>query len=92
MAKDPNDCQAGSADRDDRSRRLSAQWRPNPIPPDSMTPAQRRNELCAILAAGLARLHRRNFPELYDEIEGFPLHFTSEQSGSAAPTHWRNAQ
>lgn len=66
--------------------------RPNPVHPSRMTPAARRKELCALLAAGLARLHRRNFPELYDEIEGFPLHFASEQSGSAAPTHWRNAQ
>jgi hypothetical protein len=92
MAKAPDTCMPEAADRDDRPCRLEAQWRPNPIPPDSMTPAQRREELCAILAVGLARLHRRNFPELYDEKEGFPLHFTSEQSGSAAPTHWRNAQ
>ncbi len=92
MAKAPFNCNSDSTSTDARPLGRGAQWRPNPIPPDSMTPAQRRNELCAILAAGLARLHRRNFPELYDEKEGFPLHFASEQSGSAAPTHWRNAQ
>ncbi len=92
MVKAPQNCNSDTTATDARPLCLAAQWRPNPIPPDSMTPAQRRNELCAILAAGLARLHRRNFPELYDEKEGFPLHFTSEQSGSAAPTHWRNAQ
>ncbi len=30
--------------------------RPNPLPPDQMTPAERRAELCGLLALGLIRL------------------------------------
>jgi hypothetical protein len=30
--------------------------RPNPLPPDQMTPAERRAELCGLLALGLMRL------------------------------------
>lgn len=92
MAKVSQNCNLDATASGTRPLGRGAPRYPNPIPPDSMTPTQRREELCALLAVGLARLHRRNFPELYDEIEGFPLHFASEQSGSAAPTHWRNAQ
>ena len=31
----------------------------NPLHPDQMTPAERRDELCAILARGLLRLRAR---------------------------------
>jgi len=33
---------------------------PNPLHPDRMTPAERRDELCAILARGLLRLRARD--------------------------------
>ena len=33
--------------------------RPNPLPPDQMTPAERRAELCGLLALGLVRLRMR---------------------------------
>ncbi|OYQ31278.1 hypothetical protein CHU93_04710 [Sandarakinorhabdus cyanobacteriorum] len=66
--------------------------RPNPLPPCEMTPAQRRSELCAILGLGLARLHLRNVGQLSEEDGDFPLHFALEQSGSAPPTQWSNAQ
>ena len=32
---------------------------PNPLHPDRMTPAERRDELCSILARGLLRLRVR---------------------------------
>ena len=34
--------------------------RPNPLPPDQMTPAERRAELCGLLALGLVRLRMRD--------------------------------
>ncbi|MBB5220105.1 hypothetical protein HNP73_000026 [Amaricoccus macauensis] len=34
--------------------------RPNPLPPDQMTPAERRAELCRLLALGLVRLMQRD--------------------------------
>ena len=40
--------------------------RPNPLPPDQMTPAERRAELCAILALGLVHLRLRQSTELSD--------------------------
>lgn len=66
--------------------------RPNPLHPDKMSPAARRAELCDLLGAALARLHLRNADQLYEESGDFPLHFASEQSGSAGATHRRNAQ
>ena len=33
--------------------------RPNALPPDQMTPAARRAELCGLLALGLIRLRMR---------------------------------
>ena len=64
--------------------------RPNALHPSLMTPAERRAELCAILGIGLVRLHMRNQQKTPDTGD-FPLHFTSEQSGSAAPTRRRAA-
>ena len=33
--------------------------RPSPLPPDLMTPAERRTELCGLLVLGLVRLRMR---------------------------------
>ncbi len=66
--------------------------RPNPLPPNDMSPVQRRTELCAILGLGLARLHLRNGVQLSEEYGDFPLHNSLEQSRSAGATHRSNAQ
>ena len=42
--------------------------RPNPLPPDHMTPAERRAELCAILALGLVRLRVKKASEELNHI------------------------
>ena len=34
--------------------------RPNALPPDQMTPTERRTELCGLLALGLVRLRHRD--------------------------------
>jgi len=41
--------------------------RPNPLPPDQMTPTERRAELCGLLALGLVRLRQRERFEPSDE-------------------------
>ncbi|ADE86451.1 hypothetical protein U717_15165 [Rhodobacter capsulatus R121] len=41
--------------------------RPNPLSPDQMTPAERRAELCGLLALGLVRLMQRQQDEPQDE-------------------------
>ena len=40
--------------------------RPNPLPPDQMTPAERRAELCGLLALGLVRFRLRETGEVSD--------------------------
>lgn len=42
--------------------------RPNPLPSDQLTPAERRAELCGLLALGLDRLRMREGGELSDDI------------------------
>ncbi|PKP68237.1 MAG: hypothetical protein CVT83_05980, partial [Alphaproteobacteria bacterium HGW-Alphaproteobacteria-5] len=45
--------------------------RPNPLPPDMMSPGERRTELCGLLALGLVRLllrERGKDPEITGEI------------------------
>lgn len=53
----------------------------NPISPFLMTPAERRAELCRILALGLVRLVQRQSSELPDRIGDSWLHFPPDQSG-----------
>jgi len=43
--------------------------RPNALPPDQMTPAQRRAELCGLLALGLIRLQMRKQGEVLTRLE-----------------------
>ena len=65
--------------------------RPNPLPPDYMTPAERRAELCRILALGLIRLRARQSSGLSASIGDIPLHNSPDQSGHTTPNHRRTA-
>lgn len=65
--------------------------RPNPLPPCQMTPAERRVELCGLLALGLVRLRLRNRAEVSDEIGESSLHYPADEWRHATPTHRRNA-
>lgn len=65
--------------------------RPNPLPPDQMTPAERRAELCGLLALGLVRLRLRERGEPSDETGEIRLHNSVDQCRHATPTHRRNA-
>jgi len=63
--------------------------RPNPLPPDMLSPAERRAELCRLLAAGLIRLRVRESGQHIEREGEFPLHNSLDQSGSAGPTNRR---
>lgn len=53
--------------------------RPNPLPPDQMTAAERRTELCALLALGLVRLLQRERGEPFDETGEIRLHYPTDR-------------
>ena len=55
----------------------------NPLSPFHMSPAERRAELCRILAIGLVRLMQRQSSELSDRTRESSLHFPADQSGHA---------
>lgn len=57
--------------------------RPNPLSPVHMSPAERRAELCRIMALGLIRLRIRQSSELSDRTGESSLHFPPDQSGHA---------
>lgn len=59
--------------------------RPNPLQPAQMTPAERRAELCRLLANGLLRLRLGGTVQLSEETGEFPLHYPADKSGSATP-------
>ena len=63
--------------------------RPNPLPPKQMSPAERRAELCRLLASGLLRLRLRDTVQLSEKRGEFPLHNPVDKSGSATPTDRR---
>lgn len=65
--------------------------RPNPLSPSLMTPAERRAELCGLLALGLIRLRARQSSGLSDGGGESSLHFPPDQSAHATPTHRRVA-
>lgn len=65
--------------------------RPNPLPPDLLFPAERRAELCRLLAAGLVRLRMRENGQHIEREGELPLHNSLDQSGSAGPTERRTA-
>lgn len=53
--------------------------RPNPLPPDHMTAAERRTELCALLSLGLVRLLQRERGEPSDETGEIRLHYPTDR-------------
>jgi len=63
----------------------------NPLSPFHMTPAERRAELCRILALGLLRLRMRQSSELSDAIGECSLHSPPDQRAHATPTQRRTA-
>ena len=65
--------------------------RPNPLPPDQMTPAERRAELCGLLALGLVRLRMREHGEPSDDTGEIRLHSPASACRHATPTHRRTA-
>jgi hypothetical protein len=65
--------------------------RPNALLPNQMTPAQRRTELCGLLALGLIRLRMRERGEVSDQTGESCLHCLPDQCLHATPTHERNA-
>ncbi len=65
--------------------------RPNPLSPFLMTAAERRAELCGLLALGLVRLRMRDRGELSDDTGEHCLHYPADQCRHATPTHRRNA-
>lgn len=64
---------------------------PNPLAPALMTPAERRSELCRILALGLVRLLQRQSSELSRRAGESSLHFPPDQSGHATRAERRPA-
>lgn len=65
--------------------------RPNPLPPHHMTPAERRAELCHLLALGLIRLRMRDGREVSEDIGEPCLHYPPDQWRHATPTQRRSA-
>lgn len=63
----------------------------NPLSPFHMTPAERRAELCRILALGLVRLMQRQSSELSDQTGESSLHFPPDQSRHATRNERRPA-
>lgn len=64
---------------------------PNALSPFLMSPAERRAELCRILALGLVRLIQRQSSELSDDIGESSIHFPPVASGSPDAKHRRPA-
>lgn len=61
--------------------------RPNPLPPDMMTAAERRAEICRLLAVGLVRLRQRDIVQLSDANGESSLHNSADQSIHATATN-----
>lgn len=65
--------------------------RPNPLPPDLMTPAERRTELCGLLALGLIRSRMRADGKVSDDTGESCLHYPPDRCRHATPTDRRTA-
>ena len=65
--------------------------RPNPLPPDRMTPAERRAELCGLLALGLVRLRLREKAQPSADKGESCLHYPPDQCRHATPTQEETA-
>lgn len=66
--------------------RGKAETGPNALHPSQMTPAERRAELCRILALGLLRLRVGERDQRSSEIGESSLHNPPDRSGHATPT------
>ena len=66
----------------------------NHLPPDRMTPEQRRREVASLLARGLARLRRADSPlsERVAAENGLALAFSGHQRVHSDPVHERNTE
>jgi len=64
---------------------------PNPIKAEFLSAAERRAELCAILALGLVRLHLPEKGQLPDDAGEIPLHSSPDQCRHATATPRRDA-
>ena len=63
----------------------------NPLSPFHMTPAERRAELCRILALGMVRLMQRQSSQLSARTGESSLRFPPDQSGHATREARRTA-
>ena len=63
---------------------------PNPLPPDRMSAAERRREVCAILARGVIRLRQR-VAQTHAEEREIGLHFSPVESVHANRPNRRTA-
>jgi len=61
--------------------------RPNALPPDRMTPVERRTELCGLLALGLVRLRHRDKAQPSADAGESCLHSPPDGWLHATPTH-----
>ena len=57
----------------------------NALSPELMSPAERRAELCCILALGVIRLRMRDVGQHSGTNGEIPLHNSADQSGHATP-------
>jgi len=66
----------------------------NQTPPERMTPEQRRCEIAAILARGLARLRMANSPMVPNTAPAsdISLAFSGDQSVHSDPVNHRNSE
>jgi hypothetical protein len=71
--------------------RLAIASGPNPLAPSAMTAAERRAELCGLLALGMIRLRQRGMAQHSDDTGEIRLHYPAERSVHATATHRRHA-
>lgn len=64
---------------------------PNSLNPNLMSPAERRADLCRILALGLIRLNMRDSAQVSAKIGEIPLHNSVDQRAHATSTKRRTA-
>ena len=64
---------------------------PNPLPPARMTAAERRAELCALLARGLVRLKRGGEGDAVGDPGDIRLHFPADRCRHATPAREEDA-
>lgn len=65
--------------------------RPNALHPDHMTPAERRAELCSLLALALVRLKLKNETQGSADNGESCLHYPPDQCLHATPMNRRTA-